>query len=74
MTLQEQAQTIRFFEGLGKPLSTREIEILEADEKQTCAKCRYFDMGRFSSYCYEIHLPRFVKPGDPACQWFKRRG
>ena len=33
MTLQEQAQTIRFFEGLGKPLSAREIEILAEDEQ-----------------------------------------
>lgn len=34
MTLQEQAQIIWFFEGLGKELSTREIEILAADEWQ----------------------------------------
>jgi len=34
MTLQEQAQTIRFFEGLAKPLSAREIEILAEAEAE----------------------------------------
>ena len=34
MTLQEQAQTIRLFEGLGKELSTREIEILAEAEAE----------------------------------------
>lgn len=70
MTLQEQAQTIRFFEGLGKPLSTREIEILAEDEGRTCGDCRYFARG----YCYDLHRPRVAEPDDLACQWFKRRG
>lgn len=74
MTIEDRAQTIRFFEGLGKPLSTREIEILVEDEKRTCAECEYFAGGRFSSYCSEFHDPREVAPGDPACQWFGRGG
>jgi len=34
MTLQDQAQTIRFFEGLGKPLSAWEVEILAREESE----------------------------------------
>lgn len=53
MILQEQAQTIRFFEGLGKPLSTREIEILAADEWQQ-------DMHKADEACQQF-ADAFVK-------------